>query len=395
MKKTNGRPAWVEIDLKAVEDNYKLIKSIIGENVKITAVVKANAYGHGAVRILNKLTEIGQLEMAAVSVVDEAIELRNAGIKLPILLIADIDLTECEKVAEYDLTPMLYSLELARKLDMIGKENNKKIKVHIRIDTTHGSLGIEEQYFAEFYNEITKLKWIEVEGIFTQLYSAYGEHEEMTKAQLQEFNKVLEYLNKNNIWIKLIHAASTPAIFGYKEAHYNMVRPGGSLYGVPFNDKFNKLLKPIMSIKAKVMSIKTLKASGRIGYEGGSSAEAHTKLATIPLGYADARFLLNLKNGEVIINGKRSPILGKPCMDHFQVDISNRKDVHIGDEVVIIGEQNGEVISIEEIMNKAEIDMLNCEIICMTSKRMPKIYIENNKAESMKNYLEKDIMCIS
>ena len=369
------RPAWVEINLKDLEYNFNIIREKIGNNVKILAVVKADAYGHGAVVILKRLLEIGNIDMAAVSTIYEGIELRDAGIKIPILLISDITILECEKAIEYELTPMIQNYSLSEKINEVGRKRNKVIKCHIRIDTTHGSPGIEAESFPTFYERVSRLKNIEIQGIFTQLYFAYGDNEETVRAQIEEFKQVLDYLKNINVKIPLIHAASTPALFKYPEVHFDMVRTGAALYGIPFDEKHDKRLKTIISIKSEIISIKELSNGASFGYGEGHIIEEPVQIATIPLGYADCYFLLHLEKGEVLIQGKRFKVIGKVCMDHFQVDISHENNIAIGDEVVILGRQGDQTISITEIMKKADLSISTCETICMTGNRLPKRYI--------------------
>jgi len=352
------RPAWIEIDFKALEKNYNFIRSRIDKKTKIAAVVKANAYGHGAAKIAPKLSQLG-VEYFCVSSPDEGIELRRAGIKKPILVLAEVLETQYSEIVKGDLTQAAASLETISALDKLGAKAKKKVKVHLVVDTGMGRIGFFPDQLNEAYQLAKKLKNIKIDGIFSHLARADEKDKTYSYQQLQKFNSALDNIRESGFKLPLIHIGNSAAIIDLKES---------------FLDLNNETaLTPILSFKTRVVQLRQLSAGSAIGYGSTYKTENKEKLAVLPIGYKDGYPRLLSNQGEVLINGQRAPIRGRVCMGQTIVSVDHIKNVEVGDEVVLIGKQGEKEISAAEI---AEIcGTINYEIVCNLSERLEKIYV--------------------
>lgn len=356
------RPAVMEINLKNFEYNISKIKEKIGENVKIMPVIKANGYG---TYINTKLEVINQFEIIAVANVDEAVFLRNLGYQKEIFVLNQPYESEIEKIIENNITIGISSYNFAEKLALASKN----IKVHIEIGTGMGRTGVHPYKIEKYINSLSSN--IKVEGIYTHLSSADID-DEYTKNQLKSFNIAVEKAKEILGEIKYIHAAASNGIVNFPESYFNLVRPGIIIYGYPAaEDTLEKIsLKPIATLKAKITFLKEVEEGTSIGYSRSFITTKKTKVATVPIGYADG-IRRTFSNGwEVLINGKKAPIIGKVCMDSFMIDVTNIEDVSIGDEVIIWDNKN---ITLEDLAKKC--DTINYEILCGISQRVPRKFI--------------------
>lgn len=362
--------SYLEVDLKEISNNIEKIQKYVGNKVNVAPVIKADAYGLGANKLKNIL-EKNNINIVVVATVEEAINLRKEGFKCKILTLNELLPYEAKEVVEYDLTPGISDLEVAKKLDKIAKNTNKKVSVHIEVDTGMGRVGLAPDMILEFVQNISKLENIELEGIYTHFASA-DTNETYTAMQIEKFNTVLELLKENGFNFKYIHSSASSGIINYPNAKFNMVRPGIITYGyMPDKSIINSLnLKPCTKLISHIVFIKEVQKGTAISYGGTYIAPDKRKIATIPLGYADGIRRALSNNGRVYINGKYAPIVGRICMDNFMVDVTDI-DVKVGDRVVIWDNEN---ITLEEIADRC--DTINYEILCMISKRVKRKYIE-------------------
>ncbi len=368
MNKHFYRPTWVQIDLNAIRKNFAQVKKLIGPKTKIMAAVKADAYGHGLIPV-SCLLQKEKADYFGVASIDEGMRLRESGIKAPILVLGAILPAEIKGVLKYNLAQSVPSWELARQIDNQAKKENKKVKVHLKIDTGMGRLGVWHEEAVHFVKKVNKLKHIYLEGIFTHFPSA-DEDKAFTRRQIEHFEKLFKEIEEAGIKIPYRHAANSIGIIEFKNSHFNLVRPGLMLYGLyPRFDIQKKLkLHPALSLKSKIVFLKETPPGRTISYGRTYTTSKHTLIATVCIGYGDGypRHLSN--KGWVIIRNKRAPIVGRVCMDQTMVDVGHISKVKIGDEVILINEH----ITAEEVAQKAE--TINYEIVCGVTARVPRIY---------------------
>jgi len=365
--------SWVEVDLARLKYNVQMLQNRIGPAVSMLPVVKADAYGHGAVAVSRCLQKIPSVKGLAVASVAEGIELRSAGIGVPIFMLECALPGQESLIVDYHLIPLVTDLSMARELAILGKQKQKKVRVHIRVDSYTGNMGMALDELSYFLQQVKDMEWLEWSGIFTHLYAAYSQHDQLVKKQLSVFNRAREIAREMRIPIPMIHAASSPAILRYPEAYYNTVRPGTVIYGLPsFNGQIDDY-RPVMQLKSQITNVKSMPAGSVIaGYKYRNSYASRVRLAKVALGYADASFLLNMREGEVLIRGQKVKIVGIPYMLHLLVDITGVPTAAPGDEVVFFGEQGEMMISAEEVAFKADIGTTNCEKVCFLSNRLPR-----------------------
>jgi alanine racemase len=369
------RPAWIEIDLSLLEENYNFIRRKINKKTKIAAVVKANAYGHGAFRVAQKLSQLG-VEYFCVGSPDEGIELRRAGIKEPILVLAEVLKSQYDDIIKADLIQTAASRETLKSLNKAGAKAEKKIRVHLKVDTGMGRIGFFPEELVEVYKLALELKNIKIEGLFSHLARADEEDKEFSYQQLQRFKSALNELKDAGFKLPLLHIANSAAVIDLNNTSLDIVRPGIMLYGLLPSGELNKEadLKPLLSFKTKIVQLRELPADSTVSYGSTYKTESREKIAVLPIGYKDGYPRLLSNQGEVLIKGKRAPIRGRVCMGQTIVSVDQIENVAVGDEVVLIGKQGNEEITATEI---AEIcGTINYEIVCNLSERLEKNYIE-------------------
>ena len=370
--------AWAEISVSNLIHNYKLIKSFVKNTTKVCCSVKANGYGHGAVRVAKECEKLG-VDYFAVATLQEAIELRNENIKTPILILGYTPVCYAEKLVKYLLTQSVYSHEYALELNNALKQKGLKLKAHLKLDTGMGRLGFK--CLGNGDNELDKaleicgLKTFDFEGVFSH-FSVADENftqAEFTKSQFDNFLKGVKYLNDRGVNFKIRHVSNSGAIFNYPEYQLDMVRAGISLYGLSPSATTigaNKL-KQVMALKTAVANVKEVSINQSIGYGRAFIADKPTKIATLSIGYADGVWRRNANLPlEVVINGNTAHSVGRICMDQLMVDVTGL-NVNIGDEVIIFG--NGGV-SIKDFAKKNE--TITYEIVCAVGKRVERIYVD-------------------
>jgi alanine racemase len=401
---------WAEIDLNAIKSNLNAIKNKVG-NRKIIAVVKANAYGHGAIPVARAIAK--QADMFAVATVEEAIELREAGITLPILNLFSILPDQAEAVLKYEITQAVCKFSTCEAISDCAKrmgntppnppKGGYRAKVHVEVDTGMNRLGVHYSEAVAFLKQVCALPNLRVEGIFTHFSSADEADKSYTYLQLERFNslwkpelgfRISDFgIKRNNSLIPhsafriphsvhlersafLIHAANSPAILDLPSTYFDAVRPGLILHGLYPSDEVSRSipLKPALSLKARVIHLKNVGSGESISYNRRYITSAPTKIATLSIGYDDG-YRKSLRNiGEALIRGIRAPIVGTICMDNIMCDVGHISDVEIGDEVVLIGKQGDDEITADEVAKKA--GTISYDIFCGLGRRVERIYID-------------------
>lgn len=361
------RPTWAEIDLDAVKHNYKLTKEIVGPDVSVLSVVKADAYGHGAVEVSRALIEAGT-DMLGVAIVEEALELRDYGIEVPIILLGGIRSDEASLVVQYDLTPFLFSIDTAHALESEAIKANKKSLYHLKFDTGMTRLGVRPEDSAQFLDELAKFENIEMDGVVTHLATAFTDSDQKTYKQIKSLNDIIELVRAKGFNPSHIHAANSAAIQKYPESRYNLVRPGIVLYG--FGNYSGLDLKPVMKLKSQIIQLSKVPAGTAVGYGGKFVTEKTSTIATIPVGYADGYTRMLSSKGFVSIKGALSPVVGDVCMDFIMADVSDIHGINVGDEVVLFGDDLISVIDLAQIANT-----ISYELLSNIGKRVPRKYL--------------------
>ncbi|MGL4345144.1 MAG: alanine racemase [Cellulosilyticaceae bacterium] len=371
------RPRVVaEVNTEAIRHNYREIRKIIPNDTEIMGIVKADGYGHGAVEIAGILQEEG-VNRLAVAIAKEGEQLRVEGIKAPILVLGYTPPADIEGLILNDLTQTVFSYEMARYISHEASKLGKTVNVHIKVDTGMGRIGfLSDPQSIEEVRKISELSNINVEGIFTHFSTADEEEPEYTNEQWSRFMGFLKELHEVGIEIPIIHAANSAATISYNHTHLNVVRPGIIMYGYypsDYLDGYKVQLEPAMTLKTQVVHVKELPEGHYISYGRKYCTEQKTKIATIPIGYADGYSRRLSGKGRVLIRGHYAQVVGNICMDQFMVDVTHIPNIAVGDEVVVFGKQGDLEITIEEIAHLA--DTINYEIMCMIGKRVPRRYI--------------------
>jgi alanine racemase len=365
------RPTWAEVNLKNLAYNLNQVKKALSAGTRILATIKADGYGHGLLPVARKLTACG-VDYFGVASIDEGIKLRSAGIKDPILILGLIFEEDFRVVFQYKLTPTICSGDQALELDRCGCRLGQRIKVHIKVDTGMGRIGVDLPEAKKLICRINKLKFVEIEGLFTHFPLADIDRK-FTERQVNLLSKLCSQLEIEGVHIPLIHAANSMGLLAFPESHFNMVRPGLVLYGLYPQKALQVKLKPVLSLKTKIIYLKKVNKGSGISYGHSYVASKRTSIVTLPIGYGDG-YPRNLSNiGPVLIRGKRFKVSGRICMDQIMVDVGNLK-VRVGDEVVLIGSQGKLRITAEEL---AEISgTIPYEIVCGLGSRIPRVYID-------------------
>ncbi len=383
----NIRPVWAEVNLDNIINNINEIKKNINAE-EIIAVVKANAYGHGAIDVAPILVESGA-DKLAVATLSEALELREAGIKVPILILGYTDVSFAEMLINNDIEQTVYSLDYSKELSKKAEALGKIAKIHIAVDTGMGRIGfLPNKKSVEEVVEISKLINLKITGVFTHFSNADEEDKSYAHNQIEKFNSFINEIEKREVNLGVKHISNSASIIDIEDAHYNAIRPGIILYGYYPSDYINKdklKLMPALSLKCQVIHVKELPKGEYIGYGRKFRTERDSVIATLPIGYADGYIRGLYGKAQVIINGKLAPVVGKICMDQCMVDVTDIGPVNVGDEVILLGEDNG-------IKNNADdmaeiLDTINYEILCMIGRRVPRIYIKDGKMVNVRNYL--------
>jgi len=379
---------WAEIDLGALAHNYRELRRVTRSSATMMAVVKADGYGHGAPQVAGVALENGA-EFLAVARLNEAIMLREAGISAPILLFGHSLPDYVGILDSQNIWAALNTLESAHCISAEAVRRKTTIKAHIKVDTGMGRLGLmtdeiavqstsREQFDRAIKDikAISALPGIKVEGIFTHFANADSRDKDHALIQLSRFKKILEDLKKHAFQVKYRHAANSAAIIELPESHLDMVRPGIAQYGLWPSEEVDKQridLKPVMSLKSRVIQVKEVGSGFAVSYGSTYVTPGPTRIATIPIGYADGYDRILSSSGHMLVRGVRAPIIGRVCMDLTMIDVGHVPDVRLEDEVVVLGSQGNETISADEIAKR--IGTINYEIVSSLTSRVPKVYV--------------------
>ncbi|EJP6472104.1 alanine racemase [Clostridium botulinum] len=383
----NLRAVWAEIDLDNLQYNVEQVKDIC-KNKDIIGVIKANAYGHGAMEIAPTLLENGVTRLA-VAVLSEAIELRMSGVKKPIMILGYTPGSLGDMLLDNDIEQSVYSYNDALELSRVAVLKRKILKIHIVIDTGMGRIGfLPTKESVEDVYKISKLPNIKIEGIFSHFSSADELNKDYTLYQMNKYNEFINELENKNLSIPIKHIANSAAIIDLENTHLDAVRAGIIMYGYyPSNDvlKDNIKLKPVMSLKTSIVHIKKVPPGEYISYGRTFKTEKESIIATLPIGYADGYNRLLSNKGKVIVNGKLASIVGRVCMDQCMIDVTSIEGLKVGDLVTIMGEENGVSYTAEDIAS--EIGTISYEVICNVNKRVPRVYKKDGKIINVVNYV--------
>jgi alanine racemase len=382
------RAAWAEVDLDALAHNMREVRRLAQKGALVTAVIKADGYGHGAKKIAQTLLDNGA-DRFAIAILDEGIELRRAGFKVPILVLGYTDKERAEEVISNGLEQAVYSWDLAEALSEEAGKQGEIAKLHIKVDTGMGRIGLQpNKDSVQLIKKISQLPNVVIEGIFTHFAVADAVDKAYTEEQYEKFNWVCSELEKENVKVNIRHCGNSATIIDLPEMHLNMVRAGIVLYGLEPSDEvmLNKLeLRQVMSLKVRISHVKEIEAGQSVSYGRKFIAEKKSKIASLPIGYADGYTRMLSGKAEALVKGSKVPVVGRICMDQCMIDVTGIGGVKAGDEVVLFGKQDGNFISIDELAEK--LGTINYEIVCMISKRVPRVYIKDGKIVDVQNYI--------
>lgn len=390
MSSRYGRDTIVEVNLDAVKHNVREFeKRVNDKNIEMMAAVKANAYGHGAVEVAKAAIEAG-VNQLAVAFVDEGIELREAGIFVPILILGYTPVEAAKDAIEYDIMMTVYRIEDLKEINENAKEIGKKARIQVKIDTGMSRIGLQEEEIVPFLEELKNMKYVEVEGMFTHYSTADEIDKTYTNMQTSLFEKAVDTAKEIGIHLPYIHSSNSAGSMELSNTFQNMVRVGIGIYGMyPSKEVDHTVvsLQPALALKSKVAHIKHAKKNRGVSYGNTYVTTGEEWIATVPIGYADGYNRQLSNKGYALINGIRVPVIGRVCMDQLMLDVTKAMPVHVGDEVVFYGKQGEEEISVEEIADI--LGTINYEVTCMLDRRIPRVYKENGETNAVVNILRK------
>lgn len=380
----SGRPTWAEIDLDALAANLHAVRRQVGPGVKVAAVVKANAYGHGAVRCAERLAAEG-IDWFSVALPEEGIALRRAGITEPILCLGGFWEGQAAACLQYNLVPVIYRIDMAEAYDLAAQAAGVIADVHMKIDTGMGRLGVRSDAVGEFAHRLRSLKNIRVDGVMTHFAAADAPDQDcFTNDQVTRFQEALNQIRERGHTPTYEDMANSPAIYAHPKARANLVRPGGVLYGLwrdvlqPQYDR--PQFRPVMRLRSRVTLLKWVHRGETLGYGCTFEAARETLVATLPIGYHDGYMRALSNRGRTIVRGSYAPVVGRVSMDLTLVDVTDVPDVALGDIVTLMGTDGELSIPVEDVAKTA--GTLSYEITCGISERVPRRYLpEARKGE--------------
>jgi alanine racemase len=378
---------WAEVDLDAIAHNARGLKERAGEKTELMAVVKANAYGHGAVPVARTALENGASRLA-VNRALEGVELRQAGLTAPILILGYSLPSEAETIVRWDLTPTVTTVEGALALSAMSDRQGKVTPVHVKVDTGMGRFGLLPDEVAPFVRRIAELPGLKLEGLFTHFAVADLADKTYTRRQFGLYMQVVRQLEEAGFTVPLKHVGNSATNLDLPEMHLDMVRCGIALYGLHPSDEVEPAipLKPAMALKSRVARVRTLPPGSSISYGCTYTTTRSTPVALVPVGYGDGYHRILSNKGSVLIGGKRAPIVGRVCMDQFVVDVTGHEGVRQDDEVVVFGRQGEEEISAEEVAALA--GTINYEVVTSILPRVTRVYLREGQVVEVRPLVE-------
>ena len=374
-----GRPTWAEIDLAALAANFHLIRRHVGPDVKVMAAVKANAYGHGAVECARRLEAEG-VDWFGVALPEEGVELRSAGITKPILCLGGFWDGQEALCLQERLTPVVYRPDMVESLDRAARDHGVVADVHLKVDTGMGRLGVRAEALPELCDALARCRNIRLDGLMTHLAAADDPNrEDFTRSQLDRFARAVSVFRERGFTPTYFHGANSAAAFALPESRGNMVRPGATLYGfvrdvLPANIPA-PLLRPVMSVRSRIMLLKKVDKGEKLGYDCTYETTRESLIATLPIGYDDGYSRALSNRGRVIVRGKFAPVVGRVSMDLALIDVSDVAGVSLDDQVTLLGKEGELVVTAEDLAKLA--GTISYEIACGISSRVPRIYTDS------------------
>jgi alanine racemase len=384
----SARPAWVEINLDHIAHNINQFKQVTGGKIDLMAVVKADGYGHGAAAVAAAAISAGASSLA-VAFVEEGVDLRRAGITVPILLLGYTDPLQFSALVDYNLTPTVFGYDTALQYSAMATAKGVTLPIHLKVDTGMGRVGLLPDEAVEVIARICRLPGLEASGLFTHFAAAEAVDGIYTAEQIQLFNRIVEHCYEKGITFKTIHAANSAAAINCPGSYYNLVRLGLAMYGLypaPELEGGPVKLRQALSFKSRVVLVKKMPPGSSVSYGCTYRTAGEALIATIPVGYADGYSRLLSNKGQVLIRGQRAPVVGTICMDHLMVDVTEIPGVRLHDEVVLYGRQGGEEITVEEAA--ALIGTVNYELLCAVDKRVSRFYFNEGSICSIHDFIE-------
>ena len=382
---------WAEIDLNAYAHNIRELRRVTHTDALLMAVVKANGYGHGAAAVAREALQNGA-EWLGVARINEAVELRKAGLQAPILVLGYTPADLAQELIEFDLTQTVYSYANAESFSSHASKLGKKISVHIKMDSGMGRLGLVadallgQKKIREAnpdaivtIENIARLQGLEVQGLFTHFATADSADKSYANRQLEIFLDFLHQLERTGLQPPIRHAANSAALMEIPASHLDMVRPGIATYGLYPSEEVNRdraILKPVMALKSRIINLKNVPAGFKVSYGITYRTDKPTTIATVPVGYADGLNRLFSSCGRMLVHGQPAPIIGRVCMDLTMLDVTNIPDVGMDDEVVIFGQQGKASLTADELAS--ELNTINYEIVSTVMARVPRVYVRSD-----------------
>jgi len=368
-----GRPTACYVDLDALRWNFRQVREKIGPGVRVLSVVKADAYGHGAREVARALAAAGS-ESFGVATLEEGVELRAAGIRSPILVLAGVYPEQLGEFIQHRLTPAICETEAFKQLEKEARRRGVTLNFHLKVDTGMGRIGLPSAEVERWLPEMGQIESLKLEGLFSHFSHAESVEGSYTQSQLKAFQLVLKRLRSAGYNPPWVHLANSAAVITLPSAHFTMVRPGLMLYGAyPSPVMASQVaLKPVLSWRTRVLQLKRVPEGSSISYGQIFVTQRESSIATLPVGYADGYPRLLSNRGEVLIRGQRAPVAGRICMDLTMVDVTDIRGVEQGDEVVLLGAQGKAAISADEMARWAE--TISYEIFTSISDRVPRIH---------------------
>lgn len=368
-----GRPTFCTVDLAALRWNFRQVRKKVGRKVQVLSVVKANGYGHGAREVAKALEHEGS-DAFGVATLEEGVELREAGIRSPIVILAGFYPAQIDQLLRHRLIPVAIEPDGLRRLETLARKRGVSLGFHLKVDTGMGRIGFLASEIDSWLPELSRLRSLRLGGLFSHFSHAENVGGIYTQNQLKLFHGLVARLRSAGYYPPLVHLANSAAVIALPSAYFSMVRPGLMLYGIyPSPGMASQVaLKPVLSWKTRVLQLKKIPKGSSISYGQTFVTRRESLIATLPVGYADGYPRLLSNRGAVLVRGKRAPIVGRVCMDLTMIDVTDIRGVQQGDEVVLLGNQGREKLSADEMALWAE--TISYEIITSISARVPRIY---------------------
>jgi alanine racemase len=380
---TGRRPTWVEVDLDALAGNLRSIRSRVGASRRIIAVVKADAYGHGAVPVARRLESEGA-DMFGVAMAEEGIELRKGGIEKPILILGPFTPSQIPALVDSDLTPTVYSMATLSAILDAERRLDRRIPFHLKVETGMGRLGLLPHDLRAALDRLAALPHPSLEGVLTTLAGSDQDDNPQIASQIRAFTAALEEIRRRGLSPQCVHIANSGGVLKYPDAWFSMVRPGLALYGLrPSGDPSEPDFRPVLSFRTRIIMLKTVPPETPIGYGGQFRTLRESRIATIAAGYDDGVNRLLHDGGEVLVRGRRAPYAGRISMDFSMVDVTDVAGAEEGDEVTIIGRQDDAAVTAWDLARVCR--TIPYEILCRIGPRVPRVYVSEGTARSIRS----------